>query len=255
MAPRNLRRPVAVTGSGSGGRVTSSGMEGAAGPAPSTPGGSGPGLRQRLAGKYDAAMQAARDSLQPGGTLDSARTAALAPAAYGLISAGGSVLGNVTDNEDEGAGRILAEAVGAGALGALIGGGIGRLGQENTALRRNINALGNEAAPYMSRGIKAAEAGAMDTARAANQKALPLVERMAAEEALLKANRAGQAIGLGAMPVAAGLGGLLGGGVSNLGNAMGIPGLQPQQQYVDPEQYGSSNTVGARAATTTMQYV
>jgi hypothetical protein len=95
----------------------------------------------------------------------------------------------------------------------------------------------------------------MDTARAANKKALPLVERMAAEEALLKANRAGQAIGLGAMPVAAGLGGLLGGGVSNLGNAMGIPGLQPQQQYVDPEQYGSSNTVGARAATTTMQYV
>ena len=40
------------------------------------------------------------------------------------------------------------------------------------------------------------------------------------------------------LPVAAGLGGMMGGGESNLYNAMGIPGFQPG---INPESYGSSN--------------
>ena len=43
-----------------------------------------------------------------------------------------------------------------------------------------------------------------------------------------------QGIGLG------GLGGMIGGGVSNIGNMAGIGGLQ-QNTIVDPEAYGASN--------------
>lgn len=64
----------------------------------------------------------------------------------------------------------------------------------------------------------------------------------------------GRGLAAGFVPGAsalAGLGGLAAGG--GLGE-MSIPGFQ-QQQYVDPESYGSSNTRGARAATTTLQYM
>jgi hypothetical protein len=66
--------------------------------------------------------------------------------------------------------------------------------------------------------------------------------------------------GLGAIAapagaLAAGLGGVALGAVPG---AMGIPGFQ-QQQYMDPEQYGSSNTMGALATTdgsmTTLRYM
>ena len=56
------------------------------------------------------------------------------------------------------------------------------------------------------------------------------------------------------VPGAAGLAGLGGIAAGAIPGAMGIPGFQ-QQQYVDPEQYGSSNTMGARASTTTAQYM
>ena len=64
----------------------------------------------------------------------------------------------------------------------------------------------------------------------------------------------GRGLAAGFVPGAsalAGLGGLAAGGGLE---AMSIPGFQ-QQQYVDPESYGSSNTRGARAATTTLQYM
>ena len=53
---------------------------------------------------------------------------------------------------------------------------------------------------------------------------------------------------------AGGLGGLLGGGVANTGDLVGIPGLQ-QAAPMDPESYGSSNSMGARYKQPTMQYV
>ena len=57
-----------------------------------------------------------------------------------------------------------------------------------------------------------------------------------------------------AVPVGAGLASLGGIAAGAIPGAMGVPGFQ-QQQYVDPESYGSSNTRGARAATTTLQYM
>jgi hypothetical protein len=56
------------------------------------------------------------------------------------------------------------------------------------------------------------------------------------------------------VPLAAGIAGLGGIAAGAIPGAMGIPGFQ-QQQYVDPESYGSSNTMGARASTTTSQYL
>ena len=68
----------------------------------------------------------------------------------------------------------------------------------------------------------------------------------------------GKAAAAGLVPasaLAAGLGGVALGAVPG---AMGIPGFQ-QQQYMDPEQYGSSNTMGALATTdgsmTTLRYM
>ena len=57
-----------------------------------------------------------------------------------------------------------------------------------------------------------------------------------------------------AVPVGAGLASLGGIAAGAIPGAIGVPGFQ-QQQYVDPESYGSSNTRGARAATTTLQYM
>ena len=69
---------------------------------------------------------------------------------------------------------------------------------------------------------------------------------------------AGKAVAAGLVPasaLAAGLGGVALGAVPG---AIGIPGFQ-QQQYMDPESYGSSNTMGALATTdgsmTTMRYM
>ena len=50
---------------------------------------------------------------------------------------------------------------------------------------------------------------------------------------------AGGAIGLGTL-AAGGLGGQIGGGNANIGNMLGIAGMQPNT-IVDPEAYGSSN--------------
>jgi hypothetical protein len=57
-----------------------------------------------------------------------------------------------------------------------------------------------------------------------------------------------------ALTAAGGLGGMLGGGVGNVGQLVGIPGLQ-QGMPVDPESYGSSNSPGARYKAPTMQYM
>jgi hypothetical protein len=65
---------------------------------------------------------------------------------------------------------------------------------------------------------------------------------------------AAKVAGAAFVPAAAGLAGLGGVAAGAIPGAMGIPGFQ-QQQYVDPEQYGSSNTMGARASTTTAQYL
>jgi hypothetical protein len=206
-----------------------------------------------IAGKFSPMLSRAKQELTTG-ALSPAKTAAMAPLAYGLIGAGGSVAGNLSDEENEGAGRILTEAALAGLGGAAAGRAIGQIGKENIALQRGIGNLEREATPYISRALHAAEAGARETAKAANQKAIPMLERLGKQQQLLNLSRAEQGAAMAAAPIAAGIGGLVGGGVSNVAGLM-LPGFQQQQQYVDPEQYGSSNTMGARASTTTSQYL
>lgn len=137
----------------------------------------------------------------------------------GALTAGASTLGNIVTGQaqEKGPGRVALEALGAGALGGALG-----------------------------RRMPAASTNVMDTLRAhpmyQDPKMMELGKR-GAEATMLAA-------GLGA----GGLGGLAGGGVANVGQMVGIPGLQ-QQAPMDPESYGSSNSMGARYKQPTMQYV
>ncbi len=211
------------------------------------------GTQNLLAGKYAQAVQKA---------LSPANTAGYAPLAYGLIGAGGSVAGNVMSGEDKDPGRILAEAAGAGLLGGAVGGTIGRVGALRqaaapayTAEMKGLEAL---AMPYANRATMAGQAGARSTQAAAQQKLAGIVGNMAERESMMNAAnqmvRGYQGAAMGAVPLAAGLGGLVGGGISNAASAVGIPGFQ-QNMPIDPEAYGSSNSPGARYKEPTLQYV
>lgn len=206
-----------------------------------------------LAGKYAQAIQ---QSLSP------ANTAQYAPLAYGLIGAGGSALGNVMSGEEKDPGRILTEAAGAGALGALAGRAIGKA---STGLQKAREVQGpvmeayNQAAlEYTKRARGAAKAGARSTALASQQRAADIIQNMAAGEAAMKDiarnTRLTQALYLGAVPGLAGLGGMAGGGISNAAQYMGIPGFE-QNTIPDPELAASSNTPMARSYTPTLRYL
>jgi hypothetical protein len=211
------------------------------------------GTQNLLAGKYAQAIQ---------GAMSPANTAQYAPLAYGLIGAGGSVAGNVMSGEEMDPGRVLAEAAGAGLLGVGAGKTIGELGRMRQAVvpiyNASMNELNTAAGAYLNRASKAGEAGARSTQAAARQKLAGIVGNMAEKEADMNAatriSRGYQALGMGAVPVAAGLGGMVGGGISNAANAVGIPGFQ-QNMPIDPEEYGSSNSAGARYKEPTLQYV
>jgi hypothetical protein len=164
--------------------------------------------------------------------------------------------------EEKDPGRILAEAAGAGALGALAGRFIGERGASSQLGQANYldvaEGYGEKAMPYITRAAKASEAGATSTAQAAAQKAAAygnkILEATQKQEQLLMDNQIRQGATMLAMPAIAGLGGMVGGGIANAGGMVGIPGLQ-QQAPMDPESYGSSNSMGARYKTPTMQYV
>jgi hypothetical protein len=169
------------------------------------------------------------------------------PAAAGL-AAGGYAL---SQGEDPGS-AALATAAGA------LGGAAGLLGARQLAGK------------YSSSLLKAGKEGKVAAERSLLESAVNMPEGSKRQKAILGLidRSAGLAIpseqaftrGLGkvaaaglvpASALAAGLGGVAAGAIPG---AMGIPGFQ-QQQYVDPEQYGSSNTMGARASTTTAQYM
>jgi len=211
------------------------------------------GTQNLLAGKYGQAVQKA---------LSPTKTAQYAPLAYGLIGAGGSVVGNAMSGEEKDPGRILAEAAGAGAAGALAGRFIGKQGTSSQLGRANYldvaEGYGEKAMPYVTRAAKASEAGASSTAQAAAQQAVAygnkILEAGQQQDRLLMSNRMEQGAAMLAMPGIAGIGAMLGGGVANAGQMVGIPGLQ-QAAPIDPESYGSSNSMGARYKQPTMQYV
>jgi hypothetical protein len=123
------------------------------------------------------------------------------------IGAGGSVLGNVVNDQvdKKGPGRIALEALGAGGLAAIPGLAGGRLAKQQQVLNETGVALG------------------------------PL------EKALYTAGQASAPLSSVAY---GGLGGLVGGGIANAAGMVGIPGMQ--SNYVDPEGYGSSNSQMSR---------
>ena len=183
--------------------------------------------------------------------------------AGGLGAAGLATLGNITSGEanQEAPGRMGLEALGAGALGAVVGSQIpGLRGMATTGLRNlgNVVLKGPGAAARkakMSEGdIRNAEFVG-DMLREANRQGADpeqlrqqLKGSLRSSQALI--NTAGIPLGLTA---AGALGGMVGGGIANAGGMVGIPGLQ-QNVAMDPERPGSSNTMGARNMQPTMQY-
>ena len=130
------------------------------------------------------------------------------------LGAGGSLLGNMMDAEKgEGLGRLATEALAAGLNVAPAGAILAGIPLAARAAKQTaVAAIKN----------KSPKAGAYkEYARQIGKTAAPL---MAGYSAL--------------MPVSAGIGGLLGGGIANAVNAIGLPGFQPG---INPESYGSSN--------------
>ena len=202
----------------------------------------------KLAGKYANAIS---------------RNPVASAVAGGLGAAGLATLGNVVSGEaqEEGAGRLGLEALGAGAAGALMGSKIpemrGMYGKRLRDLRsvvRETPAAVSHRAKMSERDVASAEA-IRDFMRDAYRQGADPDELISQLRGGLRAgqsliNTAGIPLGLTAAGAA---GGMLGGGVSNVGNAVGIPGLQ-QQMAVDPESYGSSNTMLARSSVPTLRY-
>jgi len=184
--------------------------------------------------------------------------------AGGLGAAGLATLGNVVGGEanQESAGRMGLEGLGAGALGAAVGSQIpGLRGRALTGMR-NLGAtvLNNPGAAahrakMSENDIRTSEFIRDMMRESANQGADPAQMRQQFKDTL----RGGQAlINTAGIPLgitaAGALGGMVGGGVANAGQMVGIPGLQ-QSAPIDPESYGSSNSMGARYKAPTMQYV
>ena len=130
------------------------------------------------------------------------------------LGAGGSLLGNVMDAEK--------------------GEGLGRLATEALAAGLNIAPTGAYLAA-LPRFAKAAKQTAVDAIRSKHPGAAQYKEyARSIGQAVLPA----AVLSTASIPLGAGIGGLVGGGVSNVANAIGLPGFQPG---INPESYGSSN--------------
>lgn len=167
---------------------------------------------------------------------------ALAGAALagGLATAGNLVSGEAAREES---GRLAAEALGAAALGGIYG---ARLPATRAALYGGKRAVAKDIA---ARGAgKMATGAGVEIGNSANMEQLRNAARLG-----MNAMNYGAAAGTGLGMLGAGaIGGMVGGGVSNLAQMVGVPGFQ--QQAMDPEMYGSSNTVLARSSVPTLQY-
>jgi hypothetical protein len=179
--------------------------------------------------------------------------------AYGVPAAAGLAVGGAlaAQGEDPGSAVLGGLAAGLGARGGL---GAARLAGKYAP---NLVAAAQEKA-VIPLGNIVGDIGRKlpDTAQKRGQVVGKAADIIAAAEGATIGPKGRQmvsklAAGLGvpAGAAAAGLGGVALGAVPG---AMGIPGFQ-QQQYVDPESYGSSNTMGALATTdgsmTTMRYM
>lgn len=175
-----------------------------------------------LAGKYAKLMQ----------------SPATAMAIGGLGAAGASLASN--QGEDKSPGRQVLEALGAGALGAGVGRilpMVSRIAAENAANQRGRFAQGLQTEGSKVRGA----------AKQAYDRGVSPEEVASTVNATIGANQAATntAAVLGGLGLATGLGGMVGGGVTNIGNMAGLA--------IDPESPGSSNTQGSRMSMQTQQ--
>jgi hypothetical protein len=133
---------------------------------------------------------------------------------FGAATAGAATLGNVVSGEAdrEGGGRVALEALGAGALGGALGAYMPRLRRNSVDVMRQARDKW-KADPNELHGWKP-------------------------QASHLKGALYGVG-GIGGL-AAGGLGGQIGGGNANIGNMLGIAGME-QNTIVDPEAYGSSN--------------
>ena len=150
---------------------------------------------------------------------DLMRSPATTMAVGGLGAAGASLVGN--QGEDKSAGRQALEALGAGALGV----GVGRM-------LPGVHAAMAKRYPGMAEGVKKRAAESKD----------PVINQRSEKtlEAVARIPQVGANVGaaVGGLGLATGLGGMVGGGVANIGNMAGLG--------IDPESPGSSNTANSR---------
>lgn len=171
--------------------------------------------------------------------------------AGGLAAAGAATLGNLVSGEaaQEGPGRLGLEALQAGLYGASAGSllpGIKKHFTKGAAASRLLDK--DRLASLYQQGIL-------------NEGNAQQVSDM--YKAMINASpRVGQLASTGLLLGAGGAGGMVGGGIANVGQLLGIPGLQQAedmqavaQQAINPEGYGSSNSQGARYKAPTTQYV
>jgi len=186
------------------------------------------------------------------------------PAAAGL-AAGGYAL---SQGEDPGS-AILAGTAGAlggaaGLLGAralagkygdvvpeLLNKGIDKgVGKSGRSIRQRVEQQIVNSPEYLSRGQAAT---LYEPKTAGNIARTGLLGLPASLQAAAK-----PVFGAALAPAAAAAAGLGGVALGAIPGSLGVPGFQPQQ-YMDPEQYGSSNTTGALATTdgsmTTLRYM
>ena len=142
----------------------------------------------------------------------------LGAGAAGLLGAGGSIFGNLQDTEQgEGPARIATEALMAGVNALPAGFALGAMPQAIRYAQKNA--------------VKSIPRASKDLRQQARQ-------QINQQSGLLAGSQ------IASIPISAGIGGLIGGGLSNVANAIGVPGFQQGMQpgmVINPESYGSSN--------------
>jgi len=156
--------------------------------------------------------------------------------ASGAAAAGLATLGNIASGEasQEGPGRLALEAMQAGGTG--IAAGMLIPSMRRLTSKRTIAQNIRPEAGKIATGSGLELGSKFGTKEGAQM-------RKDANRAMAAVPYAQAALGAGMVAGAGALGGLYGGGYSNLAEAVGIPGFE---SAIDPEMPGSSNTMNSR---------